>query len=451
MEFRKLRLEDKEEIEKYTVRSGENNCEFTFYNLFMWQETYGNRYAAEDGIMFLRVGEEGNYIYSLPMGDLDVGMEKLAAHSGEKHPAIWGQDGPLFEEFRKKYGKYYEIKELRDEFDYLYSREDLAFLSGKKYHSKRNHISAFSKKYDWHFETVTAENLCEVKECAEKWYAENGDRMDGEMLSEQKGLGFLFDNFDSLGVKGGAVRANGEIVAFTFGSAINSDTFDVYIEKALSDYSEAYSVINKEFAEKMLMDYKYINREDDLGLEGLRKAKLSYHPVKFVKKYLCIKKNHEELMRIYKEAFGESPEFDDLFFDEFGACAETLSKDGKTVSLLFKIPCEINGKKYYYVYAAATEKNMRGRGYMSALLQKVKKSSDAPLFLVPSKESLVKFYEKCGFCARRAVSSNGEIKISVSKKHEQLSKLCDNCPEKFTVMFSNEAEDVLYEFPFAMQ
>lgn len=451
MVFKEFKTEDKEKIEKYTVRDGENTCEFTFYNLLMWQRLYGMCYAEEDNTLIIRVGEKGNYIYALPFGDFETGMEKLRRITGEEYPAVWGQDGDRFEKFKSLYGEHYEITELRDEFDYVYERKALASLSGKKYHSKRNHISAFSSSHEWGFKKITPENFEEIKECSRKWYAENADKSDADMEEEQKALSYIFSHGFLNGISGGAVRTDGKTVAFTFGMPVNRETFDILIEKALHDYSEAYAVINREFAASLPENFKYINREDDLGIEGLRKAKLSYHPAFFVKKYLCRKRDTEAIKRIYTEAFGESGEFDSAFFKEFSKYAVTEQKNGKTVSVLFKIPCIINKEKIYYIYAAATDKSYRNQGFMKKLLERTASTSDAPLFLVPSEASLVKFYEKCGFYKKKGVNKNGDIKINVQKKQEQLSLLCDNCPESFDIMFSFDAEDKLYEFPFAMQ
>ena len=106
------------------------------------------------------------------------------------------------------------------------------------------------------------------------------------MVCEKKGIEFILQNMEELSVKGGAIFVAGKVVAFTLGSPITDEVFDVNIEKALAEFSEAYTVINREFA-KELSDYKYINREDDLGIEGLRKAKLSYKPHIILKKFSC--------------------------------------------------------------------------------------------------------------------------------------------------------------------
>ena len=179
----------------------------------------------------------------------------------------------------------YDILPARDSFDYIYLTTDLAELSGKKYHSKRNHISAFSKKYDWHYEEITPENAEKIMNCAKEWYSQNAERLDRFALCEQEGIDTVLQNLKNLEVTGGAIFIGEKAVAFTLGTPINENIFDIFAEKALPEFSGAYAVINNEFA-KRLTAYKYLNREDDMGLEGLRKAKLSYRPNVILEKYI---------------------------------------------------------------------------------------------------------------------------------------------------------------------
>lgn len=290
LSFKKIEISDIEIYNEYMKNSDELSCENAFVNLLVWQPMYNNMLAEKDGMLIIKSGFEENESFRLPYGaDLEKGIGLIREYLGSD-PVFWTQEGPNLERFNNIFGKDYEFAESRDAFDYIYLQSDLANLSGKKYHSKRNHISAFSKKYDWHYETVNGSNIDAVRECARLWYNENADRMSETMLCEQKGIETMLCNMEALSVKGGAIFVDDRVVAFCIGSPINSRCFDTHIEKALSDYSEAYAVINREFAKNELSDYKYINREDDLGLEGLRRAKLSYKPAILLKKYECLKK-----------------------------------------------------------------------------------------------------------------------------------------------------------------
>lgn len=291
LKFKKTEIGDIETFKRYIGFSGELSCESAFVNLLVWESVYNNMWAEEDGQLIIKSGKGEESSYRLPFGnDFLRGIELIREYSGEEYPDFWVQEGKRLDNFKAHFGDKYTFEENRDAFDYIYLRSDLAELSGKRYHGKRNHISAFSKKHDWVYKPITPDNIAEVKLCAEKWYEENADRVDKYLRCESRGVETVLDNMELLNVKGGAIYADGMVVAFTLGSQISREIFDIHIEKALSDYAEGYTVINREFA-RTLDGYKYINREDDMGLEGLRKAKLSYKPTILLKKYLCRKKD----------------------------------------------------------------------------------------------------------------------------------------------------------------
>ena len=149
----------------------------------------------------------------------------------------------------------------RDDFDYIYSSRDLIDLSGKKYHGKRNHISYFKKNFDWQYERITPENIEECRRMNEEWEALNSERKPEEIATEQRAVNHAFNHFWELGLVGGLIRTQDGVVA--------------------------YPIINNEFARNELSGYRYINREEDTGDEGLRKAKLSYYPEILLEKHLA--------------------------------------------------------------------------------------------------------------------------------------------------------------------
>lgn len=290
LNFKNIEIDDIDLYRKFTGKTCEFSCETSFVNLLVWQCAYKNMMAVSDGQLFIKSGEGQSETFRLPIGgNIADGIEKIKEYCGGKYPNFWVQCGENLSANAEKIKAIYDLKPKRDAFDYIYLQSDLAGLTGKKYHSKRNHINAFSKKHDWSYEEITPENKADVKNCARLWYEENSDKEDYYLLCEKRGVETILNNMDRLCVKGGAIRVDGRIVSFTLGTEINSDVFDVHVEKALKEYGEAYTVINNEFA-KRLSDYKYINREDDMGLEGLRKAKLSYKPEILLEKYFCSKK-----------------------------------------------------------------------------------------------------------------------------------------------------------------
>lgn len=286
MKFIDFSIKNADEIIPYLQTSDELSCEASFVNFIIWHPFYKNRFCISGDLLFVSSNAWKEPFYALPFGNVEKGMEMLCDYTGGL-PVIWAQQGERFDEFNRLYGDKYEIIESRDDFDYIYEAQALASLSGKKYHSKRNHISAFSRNYDWHYEEMKDSNISAILECAEKWYIQNEEKLDERLTCERRSLHLLLDNRDVLHLQGGAVFVGGAVVAFALGSPLNDKVFDIHIEKALEPFSAAYSVINREFAKRISENYQYINREDDLGLEGLRRSKLSYNPVILVKKYIC--------------------------------------------------------------------------------------------------------------------------------------------------------------------
>lgn len=290
LEFKKIEIDDIDLYREFMKSNREFSCENSFVNLLVWQGAYNNMLAVKNGQFFIRSGNENRQSFRLPIGgDINKGIQEIEDYCGNRTPSFWIQEGENFSKLNDSFREKYQFIENRDAADYIYLRENLATLSGKKYHSKRNHISAFSKKYDWRYEAINEGNIEAIKICAENWYKENKEKEDRYLLCEKSGINLVLDNMQRLRIRGGAIFVGDKVVAFTLGTPINSEVFDIHIEKALKEYAEGYTVINREFA-KTLTEYKYINREDDMGLEGLRKAKLSYKPEMILKKYLCIKK-----------------------------------------------------------------------------------------------------------------------------------------------------------------
>ena len=179
----------------------------------------------------------------------------------------------------------FEFTEMREFADYIYNTTDLIDLAGRKYHGKRNHIAYFKNNHDWHFEPINDGNMQLCLDMNKKWEALNREKDPDEIDSELEAIKRAFSNFDELGFKGGVLYADGEVVAYTLGEELNSSAFCTHIEKAYASVRGAYPTVNREFAANMLANYKFINREDDTGSEGLRKAKLSYYPEILLQKY----------------------------------------------------------------------------------------------------------------------------------------------------------------------
>ena len=290
MNFKSPNLADYKDFSPFFFDEGEISCEANFISIYVWKQIYGNEFHMDDKTLVLRSisDDENKYVFSLPYGDLDHGMslifEYCKAHNIK--PNLWTSQGKRFDCFIKKYDSY-EIIPQRDNFDYIYNREDLVELKGKKYHSKRNHISSFSKKYDWSYETLDEKNKAEFLAFSEKWYNDRKENNEG-LYAEKEAFAEILSSANDIDYKGGLIRVGDRIAAITIGSPINSYTYDIHYENADIDFPTAYTVVNREFAARELQGYKYINREDDLGIEGLRKAKMSYKPEMLLEKYSMI-------------------------------------------------------------------------------------------------------------------------------------------------------------------
>lgn len=193
---------------------------------------------------------------------------------------------PMKAELETLFPGQFEFTEERAYFDYIYLRESLVELKGKKLHGKKNHLNAFKNTYpDWKFEHITSENIDECWQMNEEWSRQNEMSLGSGLLKEKTALRTAFDNFFEEGLVGGLIRVDGKVIAYSMGHKLNSDTFVVHFEKAFADIRGAYQIINQQFAQHCCEGYTYINREDDTGLEGLRKAKLSYLPQILLTKY----------------------------------------------------------------------------------------------------------------------------------------------------------------------
>ena len=280
LEFRKVELSDRTEFERFLNMTEKRSMEYSFSTMFLWQDLYGMEFCIHDNTLLLRIGEEEKF-YLFPIGDnVDKALDMIA---GEKS-GFYGLTRDQADYITAKFPEKYEISLNRDMGDYVYKSEALANLAGKKLSSKRNHINRFIATYpDWKYEPITRENLDEVRQMHQVWCSLAKDKKG--LKEEEVMVKKAFDHFFLLDFSGGLVRVGGRVVAFTAGDKLSDSTFLVHIEKALAEYSGAYQVINREFVRNNCMNYEFINREEDTGDEGLRKAKLSYKPYMIIEKF----------------------------------------------------------------------------------------------------------------------------------------------------------------------
>lgn len=291
VQFKRAELEDRDMISHYFYHHASRSCERTFVNVFLWSRQYPVKWAIIEGALVFKSEDDSHVSYAFPAGDEESVKKALAqmkAYSEKKgYPfSLYNVTPTDYEKLEQWYSGRFQIEYDRDEADYIYESEKLATLSGKKLHGKKNHVNKFKSVYEgrWSYEPMKKENLEECFQMALKWRNQNGCNEDEKKNAEMCVCLNALRLFEELELKGGILRVDGEIVAFTMGEPISPDTFVVHIEKAYADVPGAYNMINQQFVEHECMDYMYINREDDAGSEGLRKAKLSYRPVFLVEK-----------------------------------------------------------------------------------------------------------------------------------------------------------------------
>lgn len=292
IQFKPIGIEDRKLITSYIIPSENRDNTLSIVNLCSWHFLNESSYAIIDNHLILRFRFGRKFVYSMPIGSPEVALALDTIHRESKE-----RDQPLYllgvfpalkEQLEKYFSTPFEYQLSRDHFDYLYLREDLAELKGKNYQAKRNHVNKFKKQYDFRYTPLTAEMIPLCLELHDKWCISHDCDQHESLTNEQEALNFALLHFDSLGLLGGAVWVNDEMVAFAYGAPVNHDTFAVHIEKADTNIHGVYPVINQEFAKHIPPHYIYLNREEDLGLPGLRKSKLSYYPAILLEKCMAV-------------------------------------------------------------------------------------------------------------------------------------------------------------------
>lgn len=294
--FHPISIQDQEVITSYTIPHAPYDCEYSFGNLLSWHFMNESSYAVVEGCLVIRFRlEDNSFVYLTPIGEGDVisvirQLEEESKTEGMPFK-LRGTYSELNELLERHMPTLFEYKIFRDYFDYVYLRKDLVELKGKNYHQKRNHVNKFKKEYAYRFTPLTTDMLPYCMELEMKWCKKRNCTEETSMQYEYQAFQTIIQNYEALNMQGGAIWVNDEIVAFTLGSPINYNTFDIQFEKADTDIDGAYNIINQEFANHLPEQYIYLNREEDMGVEGLRKAKLSYHPVFLVEKCIATKKD----------------------------------------------------------------------------------------------------------------------------------------------------------------
>lgn len=399
MKFKEFELCDIKKLAPLITNKKSPSCENTLLNLAVWAPSYYPQFFIDDNDVYIKIDDKNGPVFSLMLcHDTKKAVEKISDYCANENivPQFLIEDELAYSEFNNLFGNEYFIYEVRDAAEYIYRQSDLANLSGKKYHSKRNHIAAFTRKFNWQYEELSENNKNDFLAASDMWYDINSEKVNDDTLVEREGIRYLVENMSKFCVSGGLIRVDDKVVAITLGAPINENIFDVMFEKALPDYPGAYAVINNEFAKRIKNEF--INREEDLGIEGLRKAKLSYKPYMLLRKYIAVPISlYNSSKRLHLETFeGETDDSTNGLFNRFFKDCFFIQENGEVVSQLFVINASLNDKRVGYIYAAATKPEFRSRGLMSKLIENVK-GFYSNLALRPATQELYGFYEKLGF------------------------------------------------------
>ncbi|NLZ46250.1 MAG: DUF2156 domain-containing protein [Clostridiales bacterium] len=289
LNFREIKIEDKDWINELLNKSDFMGCEYSFANNMAWRrlnDSVITRYK-DFYITGSIDGEFPVFNYPAGQGSIKEVINELNIYSNKLgHQLVLSSvTKESLQELLNIYGgENLVVKTDESYYDYIYNSDDLINLKGKKFHGKRNHIRRF-KENNWSFHKLTEELFGECINFAVNSYNESKGYDDFSSICEQFAINTYFNHFDEFGLKGGVLKVNNEIVGFTIGERLNSNTFVVHIEKANADIQGSYPTICNEFAKMCAEDFKYINREEDLGIEGLRRSKKSYNPVFLLEKY----------------------------------------------------------------------------------------------------------------------------------------------------------------------
>ena len=286
LNFKRTELEDKEIIDSFLQNQNYRTAELCFTNLFTWGPKFNTEYAVANDWLFVRFRDNNNrnsYLKPMGKGNIKEGIQMIMEDHKQFDNVfqIRGLTKEMTSEIEEVMPNVFDYNFNRSVSDYIYTREKLTTLAGKKLQSKRNHINRFKRENDWKYISMHGETefIKECKSLLKLWmndHVENGSEPDDDF--DTQAVNLMLDNFDYLGLQGGVICVEGEIVAFTIGEKLTEDTFVVHVEKARTDVHGAYTIINQQFVENELSEFTYVNREEDMGIENLRKAKMSYYP-----------------------------------------------------------------------------------------------------------------------------------------------------------------------------
>lgn len=290
--FKTIELKDRDIINSYLKKQNYRASDLCFTNLFTWGKKFNTQFAVSNNLLFIRFRDNNNrnsYLKPVGSGDIKEGIEMIIDDHKQFDSVfqIRGVTKEMISEIEEAMPGRFEYNLNRSVSDYIYTTEKLIHLKGKKLQSKRNHINRFKRENEWQYKSLTG-NRALVEECKsmlDKWMKINGEEKDPSLVYDDYATTQMLYNFEYLNLMGGLICVNSEIVAFSIGEKLTLDTVVVHVEKAFTTTHGAYNIINQQFVENEASEFTYVNREEDMGIDNLRQAKLSYQPDIILEKY----------------------------------------------------------------------------------------------------------------------------------------------------------------------
>ena len=419
--FRPLSAEDRTLVQNYLWNGSRRGCDLSIANLLGWQFLFNTQVADVNGQLVFRLHFFGDLAYIVPFFDIDVIRVLMEDSASMGQPFLMsGVTRQIADALEEAMPGVFDIDENRDFSDYVYLREKLENLSGKKLQSKRNHINKFLSLYpQYEYKPLTKDMIPACLRLEKQWKAGQDDEEQADSQNmELRAMTRVFHRWDQLGMMGGTIWVDGELVAFTYGCPINRDTFDVCVEKANVAYEGAYTIINREFVRHLPEQYIYINREEDMGEEGLRKAKLSYHPDILQEKLLVREKSprrqnddseaiRQECAQLWLDTFHDPEEYVQTYFSRIYRSEDNvcIKSGGKVIAALQTIPftmvCEGAELPAAYVSGVAVKEEFRGQNIGAELMHQAHfnlyNRKVAFAVLIPAEPWLREWYGRLGY------------------------------------------------------
>ena len=442
LSFSSFRIQDKSLFQQY-VQNGGRLCEHAFANLFAWQQAFGNQWAECEDRLIVRSrinvpNESSKYmilpnVYTVQLPEILQRIQEDAAGN----PFCLVQ---MSEEEKRYLEQHFPDTFLfdnpREAEDYVYDVEDFKTFKGRKLAAKRNHVNKFKSLYAYHYEELIPEMFSECLRLLRLWRAEQYDTS-ALLDAEERVIRVFFDHYRELDLSGGALFVDQDLVAFTIGSPISGQIFDIHIEKADVCYEGVFPMISQLFAQHLPSQYRYVNREEDLGLPGLRQSKLSYHPLKMEPKFSACPLDDDlrGVIRLWLDCFHDDESFIHAFLSRYYHRERVFlhREAGCVVAQCMLVPCMSEGRRIGYLYAIATAEACRGRGLAAQVTEEAiayarNQDMDA-LVLIPADDRLRHYYTRFGFeafpCPIRFTSDLDLGTGDVSKDYPMILKMKD--------------------------